>query len=150
MGKAKHGSKPVKTSERASKAKAGQAASSWKPWSLADCGLRVETVKADGNCFFRAVAAQLEVELPEVSKLFLTSIEAGISPRCGRIALQGASGDHMSYRQSTVSFMRQHKDDFEPFMEDEEDFERYCSRMAQVSSSCLMSVGPAVFAASTS
>ena len=40
----------------------------------------------------------------------------------------------MRYRQDTVSFMRQHRDDFEPFMEDGEDFERYCSRMAQVSS----------------
>jgi hypothetical protein len=38
----------------------------------------------------------------------------------------------MSYRQSTVSFMRQHRDDFEPYMEDGEDFDRYCSRMAQV------------------
>ena len=38
----------------------------------------------------------------------------------------------MRYRQDTVSFMRQHRNDFEPFMEDGEDFERYCSRMAQV------------------
>ena len=71
MGKAKHGSIAVKTSEKASKAKKGQAASSWKPWSLADLGLRVETVKADGNCFFRAVAAQLEVELPEQFTTFV-------------------------------------------------------------------------------
>ena len=59
----------------------------------------------------------------------------------------------MGYRQNTVSFMRQHKHDFEPFMEDGEDFARYCSRMAQVSSSCLLSVGlavgPAVCAADT-
>lgn len=43
----------------------------------------------------------------------------------------------MLYRQNTVSFMRQHRDDFEPFMEDGEDFERYCSRMAQVMTSPL-------------
>ena len=53
-------------------------------------------------------------------------------------ALQGASGDHMGYRQNTVSFMRQHREDFEPFMEDGEDFERYCSRMAQVMFSLLL------------
>ena len=38
----------------------------------------------------------------------------------------------MAYRQSTVTFMRQHRDDFEPYMEDEEDFDRYCSRMSLV------------------
>ena len=44
----------------------------------------------------------------------------------------------MRYRQDTVSFMRQHRDDFEPFMEDGEDFERYCCRMAQVRTSLLL------------
>lgn len=38
----------------------------------------------------------------------------------------------MAYRQSTVTFMRQHRDDFKPYMEDEEDFDRYCSRMSLV------------------
>ena len=61
---------------------------------------------------------------------------ASISPQS--TALQGASGDHFGYRQNTVTFMRQHRDDFEPFMEDGEDFERYCSRMAQVVSSLFL------------
>ena len=42
----------------------------------------------------------------------------------------------MAYRQNTVSFMRQHRDDFEPYMEDGENFDRYCSRMAQVWRTC--------------
>ena len=61
MGKAKHGFKAVKTEQKVPKSKAGPILSSWKPWSLGDYGLRVETVQADGNCFFRAIAAQLEV-----------------------------------------------------------------------------------------
>ena len=39
-----------------------------KPWSLSEYGLRVKAVKADGNCFFRACADQLEVcDLPTVA-----------------------------------------------------------------------------------
>ena len=65
MGKTKHGSKAVNTEQRPSRAKVGSTSSPRKSWSLAEYGLRVETVKADGNCFFRAVAAQLEVLLPD-------------------------------------------------------------------------------------
>ena len=61
MGKAKQGSKAVKTEQKVPKKKSGQTSLPWSSWSLAEYGLRVETVKADGNCFFRAVAAQLEV-----------------------------------------------------------------------------------------
>jgi len=56
--------------------------------------------------------------------------------------LQGATGDHMGFRQNTVSFMRQHREDFQPYMEDEEDFDRYCSRMAQVWSIPVMQADP--------
>lgn len=38
----------------------------------------------------------------------------------------------MKIRQQTVSFMRQHQEDFEPYMEDDEPFDRYCKRMAEV------------------
>jgi hypothetical protein len=38
----------------------------------------------------------------------------------------------MRIRQKTVTFMRQHQEDFEPYMEDDEPFDRYCKRMAEV------------------
>ncbi|KAK9831129.1 hypothetical protein WJX74_004441 [Apatococcus lobatus] len=70
---------------------------------LSAAGLRIKTVTADGNCFFRAVADQL----------------------------QGESGDHFALRGRVVSFMRQHFDDFAPFIEEDEGFQHYCKRMAK-------------------
>ncbi|KAK9830321.1 hypothetical protein WJX72_010989 [[Myrmecia] bisecta] len=70
---------------------------------LAASGLRVKPVAADGNCFFRAVADQLE----------------------------GADGDHMALRGRVVHYMRCHHDDYAPYMEDDEDFQHYCKRMAE-------------------
>ena len=97
---------------------------------LAAHGLKIREVKADGNCFFRAVADQLEV---------MVILQRPSSQGCIRDApfddiaalLQGASGDHMQLRQKVVTFMRQHKADFEPYMEDDEGFDKYCQRMAQ-------------------
>ena len=94
---------------------------------LAAHGLKIREVKADGNCFFRAVADQLEVggfwpclvPARNMSELPMTYV------------LQGAIGDHMQLRQKAVSFMRQHQADFEPYMEDDEGFDKYCQRMAQ-------------------
>ena len=47
-------------------------------------------------------------------------------------AWQGQQGDHIALRQKVVSFMRQHREDFEPYMEDDEPFDAYCKRMAEV------------------
>ncbi len=66
--------------------------------------LKVVQVKADGNCLFRAVVDQLE----------------------------GTTGDHMALRQKVVNFIRQHSEDFEPFMEDGETLASYCRRMSEV------------------
>lgn len=66
--------------------------------------LKVVQVKADGNCFFRAVVDQL----------------------------QGATGDHMALRQKVVNFIKQHSKDFEPFMEDGETLANHCRRMSEV------------------
>ena len=46
--------------------------------------------------------------------------------------MQGAKGDHMALRLRAVSFMREHEEDFAPYMEDEEDFNTYCSRLEKV------------------
>ena len=40
-----------------------------------------------------------------------------------------------------VDFMREHPDDFAPYMEDEEDFDSYCSRMCKVRFTCTLSDG---------
>ena len=65
MGKAKQGKKGVSQDKGAPKTEKGpQSASSYstgKAWSLSVFGLRWQEVKADGNCFFRACADQLEV-----------------------------------------------------------------------------------------
>ncbi|KAK9843989.1 hypothetical protein WJX81_001182 [Elliptochloris bilobata] len=37
----------------------------------------------------------------------------------------------MALRASTIAFMQAHRDDFEPYLEDEEDWEHYCDRMAR-------------------
>ncbi|KAK9788141.1 hypothetical protein WJX73_008434 [Symbiochloris irregularis] len=73
---------------------------------LSAVGLRVKQVTGDGNCFFRAVADQL-----------------------------GNTISYVDLRSKVVSFMLQHRADFEPFMEDEEAFDTYCARMAKVSRS---------------
>ena len=65
MGKAKHGKKGVSQDKGAPKTEKGtqstSSCSTGKSWSLLAYGLRWQEVKADGNCFFRACADQLEV-----------------------------------------------------------------------------------------
>lgn len=58
----------------------------------------------DGNCFFRAVADQLE----------------------------GDAGSHHECRQKVVGHMKANADMFAPFVEDDEGFERYITRMGRV------------------
>ncbi|KAG0586590.1 hypothetical protein KC19_2G102200 [Ceratodon purpureus] len=66
-------------------------------------GLKVVPVTADGNCFFRAVADQLE----------------------------GNEEQHTKYRQMVVDYLQEHREDFEPFVEDEVPFDDYCKTMRE-------------------
>lgn len=42
---------------------------------------------------------------------------------------QGNEGYHLELRQQVVDFMEENADDFAPYMEDDEDFTSYCTRM---------------------
>lgn len=70
---------------------------------LSQIGLRVHEVEADGSCFFRALADQLH----------------------------GSNGDHRALRQRIVSHMKDHRDEYEPFVEDDEPFDNYIERMGE-------------------
>ncbi|XP_009788517.1 OVARIAN TUMOR DOMAIN-containing deubiquitinating enzyme 7 isoform X1 [Nicotiana sylvestris] len=64
-------------------------------------GLKIIQVTADGNCFFRGLADQLE----------------------------GNEEEHEKYRDMVVKFIRNNRDKFEPFIEDEVPFDEYCESM---------------------
>lgn len=68
---------------------------------LAASGLRVKEMDADGHCFFRSLADQLE----------------------------GDTGNHRLFRKNITDYMAEHKEVFEPFLEDEEDWDVYLNRM---------------------
>mmetsp|Transcript_35764 Transcript_35764/g.83168 ORF Transcript_35764/g.83168 Transcript_35764/m.83168 type:complete len:267 (-) Transcript_35764:85-885(-) len=69
---------------------------------LKACDLWIKEVEADGACLFRAFADQLN----------------------------GDGGEaHAQFRERCVDFMRDHREDFEPFLE--EDFNEYCKRMRE-------------------
>lgn len=70
---------------------------------LAALGLRIVHVTADGNCFFRAIADQLEGDEEEYTK----------------------------YRQMVVEYIMKHREDFEPFVEDDMPFDEYCRSMQE-------------------
>lgn len=57
----------------------------------------MKDIPGDGNCLFRALADQLE----------------------------GDMSQHMRHRREIVSFITQHRREFEPFIEDGMPFERY-------------------------
>ncbi|XP_054825037.1 OVARIAN TUMOR DOMAIN-containing deubiquitinating enzyme 7 isoform X3 [Prosopis cineraria] len=64
-------------------------------------GLRIIEVTADGNCFFRALADQLE----------------------------GNEEEHQNYRSMVVKHIMDNREMFEPFIEDEVPFDEYCQSM---------------------
>ncbi|PKA49899.1 hypothetical protein AXF42_Ash019215 [Apostasia shenzhenica] len=68
---------------------------------LGALGLQILQVTADGNCFFRAIADQLE----------------------------GTEEEHEKYRLMVVQYIKNHRVDFEPFIEDEVPFDEYCQNM---------------------
>ncbi|KAL5213854.1 hypothetical protein ABZP36_003006 [Zizania latifolia] len=64
-------------------------------------GLKIIQVSADGNCFFRAMADQLD----------------------------GNEEEHTKYRAMVVQYIKEHRVDFEPFIEYDVPFEEYCDAM---------------------
>ncbi|XP_077224383.1 SEC-C motif-containing protein / OTU-like cysteine protease family protein isoform X3 [Tasmannia lanceolata] len=64
-------------------------------------GLKVIQVTADGNCFFRALADQLE----------------------------GNEEEHGKYRRMVVEYIMKNQAEFEPFIEDDVPFDEYCKSM---------------------
>ncbi|KAJ1142274.1 hypothetical protein NDU88_008601 [Pleurodeles waltl] len=64
-------------------------------------GLRIREVPGDGNCLFRALGDQLE----------------------------GHSRNHLKHRQETVNYMIKHRQDFEPFVEDDVPFDRHVANL---------------------
>ncbi|GAB9469156.1 hypothetical protein Gpo141_00006444 [Globisporangium polare] len=70
---------------------------------LAAVGCKLFEVEADGNCLFRSIGDQLF----------------------------GDQHQHVEIRKRIVDLIALKRDDFEPFMEDEEKFEHYCTRMRE-------------------
>lgn len=66
-------------------------------------GVRVNVVKGDGNCMFRSIADQLE----------------------------GNPTKHAEYRAAIMQYIYDRREDFEPFMEDDEKFDAYIARMGR-------------------
>ncbi|CAH8329799.1 unnamed protein product [Eruca vesicaria subsp. sativa] len=68
---------------------------------LDSLGLKIIQVTADGNCFFRSLADQLE----------------------------GNEDEHSKYRSMVVQYIVKNREMFEPFIEDDVPFEDYCKTM---------------------
>lgn len=68
---------------------------------VARLGLFIREVKGDGNCLFRSVADQLYSQ----------------------------EHRHDEVRNALCDFVEAHREDFEPFVEDDEDFDEYLARM---------------------
>ncbi|XP_039127663.1 OVARIAN TUMOR DOMAIN-containing deubiquitinating enzyme 7-like [Dioscorea cayenensis subsp. rotundata] len=66
-------------------------------------GLKIIQITADGNCFFRALADQLE----------------------------GNEEEHIKYRHMVVKYILNHREDFEPFIEGDVPFDKYCHSMGK-------------------
>lgn len=66
-------------------------------------GLTLREVQGDGNCLFRALNDQVE----------------------------GHTRNHLRYRYETVQYMKEHRTDFEPFVEDEVPFDQHLHNLGQ-------------------
>ncbi|CAL4124215.1 unnamed protein product, partial [Meganyctiphanes norvegica] len=71
---------------------------------LVAMGLMLREIPGDGNCLFRALGDQLD----------------------------GSPNYHAKHRQDVVGYMREHREDFEPFVEDDVPFERHLSNLAEL------------------
>ncbi|PIN02127.1 OTU (ovarian tumor)-like cysteine protease [Handroanthus impetiginosus] len=105
MAKAKHQKpKPNKQPKQPHSKKSGkQADISEFRAQLDGLGLKISEVTADGNCFFRALADQLD----------------------------GNEDEHEKYRNMVVQFIKNNREMFEPFVEDEVPFDEYCQSMGE-------------------
>ena len=74
---------------------------------LSTLGLRIHHVTADGNCFFHALGDQLY----------------------GQSTTPNQATD---LRKTVVDYIRNNRDSFDPFIEDDEPFEDYVNRMGEV------------------
>ncbi|KAK4790899.1 hypothetical protein SAY86_031312 [Trapa natans] len=101
MVQAKHNkSKPRKQPHQAKKYGKQTDMAQFRP-QLDALGLKIVQVTADGNCFFRALADQLE----------------------------GSEDEHGKYRSMVVQYIKKNRETFEPFIEDEVPFDEYCQTM---------------------
>ncbi|XP_046332448.1 OTU domain-containing protein 3-like [Haliotis rufescens] len=71
---------------------------------LAKMGLQLRDIPGDGNCLFRALGDQLE----------------------------GHCRNHFRHRQDVVRYMAEHRDDFEPFMEDDIPFDTHIQNLKKL------------------
>ncbi|KZV39741.1 OTU domain-containing protein 3-like [Dorcoceras hygrometricum] len=97
MAKTKH-QKPKHNKQFHSKKGGKQADTSGFRAQLDALGLKIIQITADGNCFFRALADQLE----------------------------GNEDEHEKYRSMVTRFIENNREKFEPFVEDEVPFDEYC------------------------
>ncbi|XP_060074418.1 OTU domain-containing protein 3-like [Ylistrum balloti] len=67
-------------------------------------GLQLRDIPGDGNCLFRALGDQLE----------------------------GHGRNHFKYRYDVVKYMSEHRDDFEPFVEDDVPFDRHIQNLQKI------------------
>jgi OTU domain-containing protein 3 len=70
---------------------------------LKSLGYYIKEVEGDGNCLFRSVCEQLE----------------------------GNEDNHKKYREICIEYMKSHKEDFEPFIEDDQTFDDYVEEMSK-------------------
>lgn len=68
-------------------------------------GLKIKDIPGDGNCLFRALGDQIE----------------------------GEHTSHARHRRETVRYMRDHRSDFEPFMEDNVSFDKHLEQLSKLS-----------------
>ncbi|XP_076320385.1 OTU domain-containing protein 3-like isoform X2 [Tachypleus tridentatus] len=70
---------------------------------LAVMNLSLREIPGDGNCLFRALGDQLE----------------------------GHTRNHLVHRQNVVDYMKNHRQDFEPFVEDDVPFDKHLSNLSE-------------------
>lgn len=71
---------------------------------LAKMGLELRDVTGDGNCLFRALGDQLE----------------------------GHGRNHLKHRHDVVAYMLDHREDFEPFVEDDVPFDKHVKNLNEI------------------
>ena len=70
---------------------------------LETLGFFIREVGGDGNCLFRAVCEQIE----------------------------GNENNYAEYREKCINYMKENKDTFQPFIEDDEPIDKYIERMSK-------------------